>query len=386
MVNDGLPRSTQDRPRFRPRYALGWALFLLIILEIVFRVAFSHPGLAVRNEGIGTQTMDYLLEQMQKSPAVNKVPFLGASVMQGLKNVPPELTYPVLATDILKDKGLNIFGTNLASAGLRMGDTYLLMRESIRRGATVIPIALHLKTFSGSFMKQPVLYDGNAYYLIGHPQIVKIRKQELKIDDTRWTNIVADRSLAKAWAFYRYSGMLFHLYVDTDKPPMEHVRRWIKLRYGFARKLSIKAAAMDYDDRNVDNVWKNTHPVYAQLNRASYKTSDISEKNPLWPLIDRMCKEANEAGVVLLFFFSPLNKPAIEQFHQFPWHIHKSFVRAATRHIKRNGQSVVNLTHAVPSKYFTDFDHLNMNGHQAMAKAIAPHIKRAIRKSKRKNQ
>ena len=383
-------KQESSKPRFRPRYAFGFTLILFIVFDIFMRVFFAQPELLLRNEGIGTQAMDYFFEQIDSDLVDMKIAWIGASVMQGLKNVPPDKTYPLVATKLLADKNIKMSGYNLATAGVRVGDTFIIMHEAIKHGVKVIPIALHLKTFSGTkFSKlEPVLYKDLIYYIKGHPEFVDIREKNLNIKSSKWMHILVDRSIAKGWGFYRYSGMIFPMISKSDKPPMEFVRQQYQLAMGLANDFVTTAATMDYEVRNKDNVWHGIPPVWSIANKSSYEGIDLTNTNPLWQLIDRIAIEAGQNNVVILFFFSPLNKLAIEKHNQFSWQSQGQYVQIMTNRIKSAGfdHVVADMTNAVQSEYFSDFDHLNINGHRQLAEKLVPYLEIAIDKAEKINK
>ncbi len=382
--------SKAPKALFRIKYVLGWLLILFFILEICSRIFFAKPGLLLRNEGIGTQAMDYFFEQMDKDPVDMKIAWIGASVMQGLKNVPPGKTYPLVANKLLKEKDLHISGYNLSTAGVRVGDTYLILHEAIKHGAKVVPIALHLKTFSGKrfSIAEPVLYKDSSYYLMGHPEFVEIREKDLHVNTSSWMHILLDKSISRIWAFYRYSGMVFPMLSKSDKPPMDFVKHQYLLAMGLANEFVTTAATMDYEYRNQDDIWLGIPKVWSMANKSSYTEVNLTKTNPLWRLIDRITIEAGQQKVVILFFFSPLNKLAIEKHDQFPWPLQQRYVDIVSNRIKSSGfdHIIADMTNAVEPKYFTDFDHMNINGHRQLAHEMIPYLEKAILKSEMINK
>ena len=359
-------------------------VLLFALTEIGFRLFFAQPGLALRNEGFDTQSMDYLFEQLERSTAKNKVAWIGASVMQGVKNCPPDKTYPVLASRFLDSRGFDVFGVNLAVAYTHMGDFYLLLNESLRRGAKVIPVALHYKTFSGMERgAKQVLYTDLASYLRGQPEADDIRKHLLKLRKSEMRTIMRDRSVARFSALYRYHGMVFPMLTGLDRPPMEILRHQFQLKSGQAPDFMALAADMDYEDRNADHLWRNTDIRFVQANRKLYNKVNLVWTNPAWSLLDQMCKEAGEQSAVLLFFFAPVNKIALDKFRMIDWAIFDQFTAHTRKRIEGSGypHRVIDLTHSVQAAYFTDFEHMNMNGHKQLARALVPHIRTAIQET-----
>lgn len=372
---------SNDKPtvRFRLFFALAWMFFLLFLLDIGVRVYFSQPDLVLRSEGIGTSSMDYLFEQMEKSKAENKIAWIGASVMQGLKNVPGSKTYPVLITRALKAKGENIDGFNMAIAGCHVGGDYLIMHEAIKRGASLIAIAVHYKGFSGrDNMFKPVMYKESTYYLRDHPNFSNIRQQMLHVQPIEWSHVLIDRTLRRLWALYRYSGMYFPMISKSDKPPIEYFGYIYKVKLGLAGEMITNAANMDFDDRNKEGVWENIPDMFATANAMPYRYSDLTDKNPLWKLLSLMMKEAKESNVLLLFFISPLNKPAIEKYKIFDWPKNAEFSKVIGERIRRGGHQFVDMTSVVPPGGFTDFDHMNLNGQQKLADELEPYVYKAL--------
>lgn len=375
------------RPRFRPLYALGWATLLFILLDIVIRIVFSQSGLALRNQGVNSAAMDYLFEQMDADDAKVKTAWLGASVMQGYKNVPEDKTVSVLTVADLKRKGLSISGYNLAVAGNNMGDNYLLAHESLKNGANLLVVSLHYKLFSdhGS-QKMPVIHKEFVNYLKDSKDSGPIRKKLLKIAPGTWREVHMDRTLAKYWALFRYRSFIFEVLTKTDRPPLEIIEYHYKMDLGFMMDEVIGAAKMTYEDRNTDSLWKQTPQIIAMKNRAAYKEIDLSPKNRRWEIIDLMCKEATKNNAVILFYLTPINRPSINKFKLFNWNHLERFKADVTKLIESKGHLVADLTEAVDPKYFTDFDHLNMNGHKQLSQKIEPDLIRAMTKLSREQQ
>lgn len=382
MGSDTEKSDARPTPRFRLLYALAWMFFLLFLLDIGVRAYFSQPDLVLRSEGIGTSSMDYLFEQMERNKAKNKIAWIGASVMQGLKNVPGDRTYPVIVSRALKEKGEDVAGYNMAIAGCHIGGDYLIMHEAIKRGATLITIAIHYKGFSGrDNMFKPVMYEENLFYLRDHPEFNRIRQNMLHIPPIEWTHIWVDKMLRKVWGLYRYSGMYFPMISKSDKPPIEYFGYIYKVKTGLAGKMITDAANMDFDDRNVEGVWENIPEMFATANAMPYRYPDLTDKNPLWKLLSLMMAEAKEANVTLLFFLSPLNKPAIEKYNIFDWPENAKFSSVVGQRIRAGGHSYIDMTSVVPPGGFTDFDHLNLNGQQKLAEELEPYVYRALKKA-----
>lgn len=372
--------------RFRLGYALGWTVLLFIVLDVIVRLVFSQPNLLLRNEGLSAQATDYLFNQIKHDPSSIKIAWLGASVMQGLKNVHQERTYPVTVSRRLGEQGYDVGGYNLAMAGNNMGDFFSFLVEAVDRGANVAPVALHYKGFTkNNKLGSLIRYKEHAYYARNHPDFDELNKKQFRIKRSQWTEIYLDRSLAKSWALYRYRGMMFTLASRSDKTAMEFFSYHYKRLFGLGAQQLLAAADLSYEARNQDNLWQGLPKHLMNTNQRLFKNTEINENRPHWVILDKMCQYAKEQNVVLLFFFAPINRAAIEKLPSFDWEKFKRYkIRAAT-HILKNGQMIEDLSNKIDTRYFTDFDHLNTNGHDQMADVIEPYLREAIARLQEKS-
>lgn len=384
MTQNKFDQNYKPKRSFRIKYALLVTFILTLILDIGLFIYFKQPNLVLRNEGNVTNAMDYLFEQMERDDSKIKIAWQGASVMQGLHNTPPDKTYPALISKFLKNKGINATSYNLAVAGNSIGDNYLLIYKSIKCNANIIPVALHYKLFSKNRQwGSMVSYKENAYYLARHPEFGSIRSDMLKIEPFEWTEIMVDRSIAKIWSLYRYRKTIWIKALESGREPLDYFGFQYAVKSGLVHNATQIGVKLDYNSRNQDNIWKEIPPSLAKLNRLAYKNIDLSESNKIWAIIDKMCEEADKAGVILLFFYSPVNFEAVKYFNQYDFEDYRKFKVICAKKIGGNGHMVLDMSNKVESKYFTDFEHFNMNGHRQLAVEMIKQMGRAIVKARK---
>ena len=381
MLDQKTDEKKRAKPRFRLFYALGWTVALFVVLDVLLRLLFAQPGLMVRNEGLTAQAYDYLFGQMEKSRAKVRVAWMGASVMQGLKNVDRYNTYPLLIGKALRENGLDVDSFNFAMAGNNLGDFYALTIEAAKHGANVVPVALHYKGFTkGNKLGSPMRYGSNAYYARGIDDFFKVRSNEFKVKNSEWQEAWLDQTLGRIWKLYNNRNMLFVLASNSDQTPMEYFSFHYKILFGFGLAGIVESGAMTYESRNQDNLWDQLPAPLMITNFQLFKNVDISEGRVQWSILDRLCMEANANNIVLLFYFAPINKSAIAKLKFFEWQKFKQWKLRAATHILQSGHMIEDMSDKVDNRYFTDFDHLNTNGHAQMAEVFAPYLENAIAK------
>lgn len=375
MSSESATRKTNAYGIFRFRYAVLITLVLFIILDIGIRVYFSKPGIILRNEGNVSYAMDYLFEQMGKDDSYRKIAWLGASVMQGVHNTPPDQAYPQLVCKRIQKRGRDVACYNLAVSGANLGDMYLLMHESLNRGADIIVAAINYKIFSDqSKMGVLVRYPELLYHIRKNPRFVNIRQEIAGVDSGEWTNIFMDRTLADIWAFYRYKGLIGILMTGQGKPVFEHLKYTYAVNSGLARDNALEAAKSDYIDRNRDDLWKGMPDQFATFCRLTYSRINLSPDNPKWEVLEQMSKEAKERNATLIFLISPVNLEGAEQFKQFEKKDIADFRKILQRKINNNGNLVIDMSDKIDYRHFTDFEHMNLNGHKQLANKLSKFI------------
>ncbi len=365
---------------FRIRYTFLVTFILIAILDIGVSQYFNKPNHIFRNEGNNNNAMDYLFRQMEKDSSRYIIAWQGASVMQGLHNAPPLKTYPALVNRFLRKKGIDVNSYNLAVAGNDIGDNYLLAHKSMKCGANIIPVALHYKLFSKNRQKKGMVrYKENLFYLNEATGFSSIRSDLLKVKPFEWTEVWINGTLSRFWNLYRYRKTIWAIVLENGKNPLEHLGFLYSTRSGLAHDAALYGAKINFEDRNADYIWKEIPSSMALVNRLAYKKIDISDNNSVWAIIDKMCKEADKAGVLLLFFHSPVNFEAVKYFDQYQIDDYRKFKLACARHIGNNGQMIIDMSDKVESKFFTDFEHLNMNGHRKLAKEMLVKLREGIK-------
>lgn len=380
--------SKNKKPGIRRARVLIWALVFFLLLNVGVSLYFSQSGLLQRNIDRGIGSLPYLFNQMDKNKDGTTVAWIGASVMQGYLNVSADRSYPQLVERLLsKDKKYrNIRCFNLAAAGHNFGDHYCVLSEAIRHNPDLIVVAIHFKSFSQhSSTSIPIQHKNMVRYLYDDPK----RKELLArfgIDIADYYRYRLDGFARKIFPFYRYHELITEMATDSADPPTYVIQDAYKEVAGFhaaARKL---ARMHQPEDRSIDYLWKLLPDQLIARNHEICSNLDFSDSNINWRSFQDLCELGQREDANLMFYLTPINKDFVNEKHFFDWAVLRNYKHAVIGEIQKSGHRLFDATNQVDSAFFSDTDHMNMNGHAQLAWPMAKEVKKALKIDPRKKK
>lgn len=374
-------------PRYRYYRIALFFLLLVVVTDVAVRVYFLRRGIVDRNPGNTTAAMDYLFGQMKRAKHP-KVVFIGSSVTQGYGNCPPGKHFPGLVGKELRKypqyKNARTF--NLSSAGNRFGDHFGNMVESNRYQPDLFVIAIHLKMFSvHSSLIDPITHDEVLYYFRDEPDYQRGGPKDLfkrfRVKDERYRQIWLDFQMKQISGLYKYRRLIGYLISGQHQLPAAAMSDRLRAWLGILDEIMVESYDTTHEERNADYLWKVIPSHVVQLNYHQCEAFDFSDENIGWLTFKDLCEYGQKNNLNILFFINPINHDFVDQKQFFDWGevmpLFKQRILSVTR---QYGYQVVDCTDRIDPRYFSDLDHLNMNGHKQMTQILMPHILTALRR------
>ncbi|MHA1568413.1 MAG: hypothetical protein ACTSXZ_03000 [Alphaproteobacteria bacterium] len=363
-------------------YRIGLMFLILWALtEIGVAIYFSRDGVIERNPGNATAAMPYLFEQMAEWKG-RKVVFIGSSVAQGYGNCLPGTHFPALVGKKLREKYAmtDVQTFNLSSAGNRFGDHFGNMVASMRYRPDLFVCAIHVKMFSvHTSLINPLAHDEVIYYYRNEPDYFDQYRKRFRVSDKRYRQIWLDFQARKISPAYRYRGLISYFLTGNYRRPTTVASDWVKAYLGWINPILVESYRTNHEERNADYLWKVIPNHVVQLNYQHCEAFDFSEENINWQTFVDMCGYAQKRGIKLLFYLSPINRPFVDQRKFFEWdEVMPLFKRRTLRVARQHGHSLVDAVSQIDYRYFSDLDHLNMNGHEQMAEHLVDYVVREL--------
>lgn len=380
------PQSFWSARKYRS-YRIGIMFLVLVLLtELVVRVYFLQDDVIERNPGNTPAAMNYLFEQMKQHEG-RKVVFLGSSVVQGFGNCLPGTHFPALVEKMLHEKyGMtDVRCFNLSSAGNRFGDHFGNLIETMRYDPDLVVTAIHLKMFSvHSSLVDPFTHEEVIYYFRNDPDFSKDYRERFRISPVRYRQIWLDFQLRKVFALYRHRGILSYFWTGNYRRPTTAASDYIKAAMGWMNPLLIEAHTTDKHERNANYLWKVIPHHVIQLNYHHCEAFDLSAENINYQTFVDLSGYAQKNNVNMIYYLSPINRPFVEQREFFEWNEVVPLFKQRTLEVTRKHKiRLLDAVEKIDYRYFSDLDHLNMNGHRQMAEYMLPHLVRQLNKGKR---
>jgi hypothetical protein len=368
-----------DTPKIRPKWVFFWAIAFFVLLDVIVRIYFAQPNLLLRNIDRGIGSLPYLFSQMDKHEGP-KIAFVGASVMQGYQNVAADRTFSALVERQLnataKYKGTKSF--NLASAGHNFGDHYCLLAETIRHKPDLIVVAMHFKSFSQHISTGvPIQHKSLVNYISNDPKRDEMLRR-FQISKTDYYLYRLDGLVRRISAFYRYHELIPQMISGSaDSPPFAILDHY-KAALGLYSTSQAVARMHDPEDRSTDYLWKLLPEQLVMHNHEICSNLDFSDSNVNWRSFKDICELGRKEKVNILFYLTPINKAIVTEQNFFDWNILRNYKQVVIQQVRQNGHLLADVTNAVDAPYFSDTDHLNMNGHAQVSRKMTKEIKKAL--------
>ncbi len=372
-------------PRYRSRRIALFFAALVALTDLGVRAWFSRPGIIDRNPGNTTASMPYLFSQMGKSTRP-RIAFIGSSVTQGYGNTPDGKHFPALVGAELRSHGspgAAVF--NLSSAGNRFGDHFANLVEAARYHPDLAVCAIHIKMFSvNAGLADPLNHDESLYYFRGDPVFgrggARDMTQRFRTSDRRYREIWLDFQAQKLSGLYRYRRLLSYFLIHDHQFPAAAAGERAKKALGLIDPILVESSDTNYDERNADYLWKVIPDHVIQLQYLQCEAFDFSDENLNFLTFRDMCAWARDHRLRMMFFLNPINKDFVEARRFFDWaEVVPLFRKRVAEVTQEYGHLLVDATTRIDPRYFSDLDHLNMNGHKQMAAVLMPYIGVALR-------
>ena len=132
------------------------------------------------------------------------------------------------------------------------------------------------------------------------------------------------------------------------------------------------------EKRNQDNLWRLQPESYHVHNRKAYAAVKLDRDDDHFRLLEMISALSEAQSVKLVFFVNPLNRAMNRQQRYWTTEQFTQFCSLTREIVEAHGNRWVNLVDAVDNRFFTDEDHLNMNGHAQLAAALAGPVADAL--------
>jgi len=361
-----------------------WILLFFLLLDLGFRVYFSKENLVLRNIDRGIAALPYLFNQMDRHKGI-KIAFVGASVMQGYQNVEADRAFPNLIEKMLRkrDKFKTAKCFNLSSAGHNFGDHYSVLAEAIRHDPDLIVVAIHFKSFSQhGDTRIPLQHPSLSAYLYQDPNRNELLKRFGVSTFDFWKHRI-DNGARKVSAFYRYKDLATQLVTSSADPPAYVINDRYKDKLGFLSEGKKLMLQLEPEHRSTDYLWKLLPDSLIGRNHEICSNLDFSDSNINWRTFKELCVMARKKRVNVLFYLTPINRSIVKEHNFFDWNVIRNYQRVIIRQVKTNGHLLAeNTTNAVDDPFFSDTDHMNMNGHAQLAVRLYKNVKEGLERGK----
>ena len=387
-----MTASTGDSDRkkspLRRWMILVWALAFFFLLDVGIRIYFSQPNMLERNIDRGIGSLPYFFNQMDRHRGPS-VAWVGASVMQGYQNVSADRTFPALVEQTLgkSAKYNSIKSFNLAAAGHNFGDHYSIFTEALRHKPDLVVVAIHFKSFSQHASTSiPIQHEELTAFLPNDDKLAELLDR-FRVTKFEYRMFRMDQAIRNVWALYRYRELIPQMAFHTADPPAYVMNDYFRATFGFYSE-ERQSARLRYDDpeeRSIDYLWKLLPDSLIARNHEICANLDFSDSNINWRTFKDICELARKKKVNVLFYLTPINHAIVAQEKFFDWNMLRGFKQAVAQQVRGNGHLLVDLTTTVDSAFFSDTDHINMNGHAQVAYRMSREVKKALDRGKWKS-
>lgn len=360
------------------------ALVLLVLFDIWIKSVVAQPNIILRNEGPRPMAVPYLLEQMERDKGVS-IAWAGSSVLQGVNCTTAKTTAPILVQKLLREKGLPVTSYNLSFAGNVIADNYCLSHASINHKADIVVFELVFGLLLGRGAGFQNAKAEFIYYLKDLPDFIDVRNNLMMTNGTAWKKHAPYLAIKNRWALLRHKEVILYHFTGRFEDPSTQIGDKLMLRAGMpVVRQGHRIYANLPREKNINYYWKGmtAHFINAATTMFKNKMSrlNLTPSDPKMRMVARACWEGKMKNTPVLFYFAPLNREALVEHDSMDWEIYDKYRIMVTAILKEQGCDLLDLTDSVESKYFTDSQHMNMNGHSALAKALLPPLVELVNK------
>jgi hypothetical protein len=205
--------------------------------------------------------------------------------------------------------------------------------------------------------------------------------RRIRLSRDRFREIWIDFQVQKLSGVYRYRRLMSYLVSGQHQFPAQAASDRLRAWLGFMDPILVEAYDTNFEERNADYLWKVIPEHVVQLQYQHTEAFDFSDENINFMTLRDFCDYAQKRKIKVLFFLNPINKDFAADRGFFNWdEVVPTFRSRLTSMIRSYGHMVVDATQAIDSRYFSDLDHLNMNGHKQMTRFLMPYVYTMLRK------
>jgi hypothetical protein len=379
-VKESLP-APDPTPGFFKRRRL-WLIVLvavvtLALIDIPVRSYLEKPGLARRNEGLSNMAVPYMLDELARRDGTN-LAFVGTSALHAYDTCLYSQTGPLVAERLLREQGFDVNSFNLALSGNITGENAALTHAAIKAGADLVVFEVIY----------PV-YGGRGIININQPTLPKVLYQardlpkfdeNLPLFNTRlikWKTRLPGLWLFNNWKLLQNRGLIIYSLLGRPDGPAIQLGDKIMQSRGLTPKRENWKYFLPESERPApDFTWhkkrENGGDLLRQVAKVKQDQVVISPDTKNMKLLSLVCKESKASGVPVLFYTAPFNREIVEEINLLDLRMYDRWLKLAERRIESEGCLFFDLRNGVEPRHFTDYVHMNRNGHAVLGQLYVP--------------
>ena len=351
---------------WRPLRVIAVVLALTIITDVALARYFNREGMFRRTTGRSLAALPYLLQGYERHDG-RSVVFLGSSVTHGSSYTKPEQAAPRVVERLLRERPetADVRCFNFAVPSATTGDLYCLLSYLKTNKPDLVVLTINPKffcreVFGDAAVRYPRLWGmaapADRARIASHDGLTFMQKQSALVNETirrhwalpRWLPLWGERvsgnrnPLGEA-LMKNLAEPLGDEFVNPNRPKpfLREPYRW--------RKLSeVKVGYL--------------HKAYAELPPRAENTNFF--------FLEQFLALARENNFTVLPYITPFNRTMNDERKILSTREYARFLHETLTVVRHNRYRLLNLTDAVESRWFGELDHLLVEGHEQLARAL----------------
>ena len=359
---------------------LAVTVFLLLVLDLRVRMLLSRPGLIERNRGTTYMAVPYMINHIRRG-GTESVAWVGSSSMQSENAALENDTYPALVAKSLRDQGIDITSYNLAQAGNVIPENACLAFGAMDAGVDVLVFELlyePLGGHGGTFTRPPTHIDA-LWFCEKMPQFNYLLSPLFHVRNRNYVAARPALALEHHWKLMENRNLLLWLFTGSFEGPA------VKIADDTTLAIGARITRKNYNPPSLPRIFDNPYHWqkaksaaeirgYGERLRQKQQAYSLSEDMSEIQLMAIIADEATKKGVPVLYFFPPVNEQMLRS--QMDWDHFERFKSLMRQQLQAKGSTVLDLTEAIPSKYFVDHVHMNRTGLALVAQKLEEPVKK----------
>lgn len=308
------------------------------------------------------------IESLERDPSRPVLLFLGASPTWGEMNSDSAHATPAAFERVARSSGLDARVYNVGAAGALVSDQYFIAGR-LADDADLLAVQLTYHTFGVAGRNRGRQSFAELPELLGEPVSGEVAEL-LDIDETRAFNLggSVDRALRGRWALYRereeLSVRLF------DRPARDEIyARWQELANSSEEPERAARPVLDTRFGSLDPS-RQTQLVERYGDLARYR---IDPRDSELRMLDLLCERLEDRDSRAVFYMSPLNTRALEDFELFDRRRYEQNVKTIRGIVERHGLTFLDFNQRsleLPASSFADITHTTDAGSAVFARRL----------------